>query len=354
LNRQTTEPLNNEFSGLRVLVSRRKELFGGDMHYAEIPGVNKPVSRVIQGSTMLGSDLDEANSFVLLDQVYELGCNTIDTAHVYSQGNSERVIGRWLQERGLREKIVIITKGAAHSKDRRRLTPFDIASDLHDSLARLKTGYIDLYLLHRDDLDVPVEPIIDALNEHLRAGRIHAFGASNWSHERIEAANTYASANGLQPFVASSPQFSLAESLDEPWPLCISISGSAGSAAREWYARTQMPLLIWSPLASGFFSGRFRRDNLHMFGEREWDEVVVRSYAREPNFQRLERTEILASEKGLTAAQIAVAYVMNQPMNIFAIVGPHSREKFKANVDASEVQLTPREMDWLDLKMDRR
>ena len=249
------------------------------MHYSEIHGVNKPVARLIQGSTMIGSDLNEAESCSLLDQVYELGCNTIDTAHVYSGGDSERIIGRWMHERGLREKVVIITKGAAHSKDRRRMTPFDIASDLHDSLARLKTDYIDLYLLHRDDHDLPFEPIIDALNEHLRAGRIDAFGASNWSHERIQAANAYAGANGLEPFVASSPQFSLADSHAEPWPLCLSISGSAGTAAREWYEQTQMPLLIWSPLASGFFSGRFRRDNLDQFGEREWDDVVLRTYA---------------------------------------------------------------------------
>jgi len=303
---------------------------------------------------MIGSDLDEAKSFALLDQVYELGGNTIDTAHVYSNGNSERIIGRWMQARGLRDKIVIVTKGAAHSEDRRRMTPFDIASDLHDSLARLKTDYIDLYLLHRDDPDVPFEPIIDVLNKYQRAGRLHAFGVSNWSHERIEAANAYAQANGLEPFVASSPQFSLAESLDEPWPLCISVSGSVGAAARVWYAQTQMPLLVWSPLASGFFSGRFRRDNLHTFGEREWDRVCVRTYASEANFQRLDRAGILAAEKGLTAAQIALAYVTNQPMDVFVAVGSSSGEKLRANVEASEVRLTSQEMAWLDLKTDTR
>src|SRR6185503_15321266 len=268
------------------------------MRYGGIPGVNKPVARVVQGSTMIGSDLDEAKSFALLDQVYELGGNTIDTAHVYSNGNSERIIGRWMQARGLRDNIVIITKGAAHSEDRRRMTPFDIASDLHDSLARLRTDHIDLYLLHRDDPDVPVGPIMDILNEHQQAGRFHAFGASNWSHQRIEEANAYARANDLAPFVVSSPQFSLADSLAEPWPLCLSISGSAGAAAREWYAQTQMPLLIWSPLASGFFSGRFRRDNLDQFGEREWDEVAIRTYANEANFQRFDRASVLAAEKG--------------------------------------------------------
>jgi aryl-alcohol dehydrogenase-like predicted oxidoreductase len=234
------------------------------------------------------------------------------------------------------------------------MTPFDIASDLHDSLARLRTDYIDLYLLHRDDLNVPLEPIVEALNEHIRTGRIHAFGVSNWSHERIEAANTYARANGLQPFVASSPQFSLADSQAEPWPLCLSISGSAGTVARAWYEQTQMPLLIWSPLASGFFSGKFRRDNLDQFGEREWDEVAIRTYANEENFQRLDRASILAAEKGLSPAQVAFAYVMNQPMNVFAVVGPHSPEKFKANIEANDVELTAQEMAWLDLRSDSR
>jgi 1-deoxyxylulose-5-phosphate synthase len=324
------------------------------MQYGEIPGVNKPVARVIQGSTMIGGDLDEVQSFALLDQVYELGCNTIDTAHVYCGGDSERIIGRWIQARGLRDEIVIITKGAAHSQDRRRMTPFDIASDLHDSLARLKTDYIDLYLLHRDDTDVSVEPIIDTLNDHLQAGRFHAFGASNWSHQRIEAANAYAKANGLQPLVSSSPQYSLAESLDEPWELCISISGADGVSAREWYEKTQMPVLAWSPLASGFFSGRFRRDNLHLFGEREWDEVAMRTYANEANFQRFDRASSLAAEKGLTTAQVALAYIMNQPMNLFAVVGPHSGEKFKANIETSQVHLTSEEIAWLDLRTDTR
>ena len=303
---------------------------------------------------MIGSDLDAKESFALLDQVYEMGCNTMDTAHVYGNGNSERILGQWIQTRGLRDKIIIVTKGAAHSEDRRRLTPFDIASDLCDSLARLKTEYIDLYLLHRDDPAIPVAPIVDALNEHLQAGRLHAFGASNWTHDRIEAANVYARANGLTLFAASSPQYSLADSFEEPWPLCLSISGPAGAAAREWYSQTRMPVLAWSPLASGFFSGRFRRDNLHLFGEREWDRVAVRTYANEANFRRLDRASALAQEKGLTAAHIALAFVMNQPMNLFAVVGPHSAGKFKANIETSEIQLTQAEMDWLDLRTDHR
>lgn len=320
------------------------------MIYGEVEGIKKPIARVIQGTTMLGSDLNEGESFSLLDQVYELGGNTLDTAHVYAGGNSERIIGKWMEARRLREKMTIITKGGAHSEDRRRMTSFDVTSDLFDSLARLKTNYIDLYLLHRDDTNLPVEPILHALNEHLQAGRIKAFGASNWSHHRLGAANTYAKANGLRSFVASSPQYSLADSHAEPWPLCLSISGEAGNEARGWYTKTNMAVMAWSPLASGFFSGRFHRDNLHTFGAREWDEVVVRAYAKESNFQRLERAELLAKEKEVTPAQIALAFVMNQPMNMYAVVGPHSVQKFKENVAAAELKLTQHELDWLDLK----
>ncbi|MFN8433509.1 MAG: aldo/keto reductase [Anaerolineales bacterium] len=322
------------------------------MIYAEVEGIKKPIARVVQGTTMLGSDLNEGESFSLLDQVYEFGGNTLDTAHVYAGGNSERIIGKWMEARRLREKMTIITKGGAHSEDRRRMTSFDVTSDLFDSLARLKTSYIDLYLLHRDDTNLPVEPILHTLNEHLQAGRIHAFGASNWSHQRLEAANTYAKANGLKSFVASSPQYSLADSHAEPWPLCLSISGEAGNEARSWYAKNNMAVMAWSPLASGFFSGRFQRDNLHTFGAREWDEVVVRTYAKEANFQRLDRAATLAKEKGVTAAQIALAFVMNQPMNMFSVVGSHSIEKFKANIEAAELKLTSQELKWLDLKVE--
>ena len=324
------------------------------MIYAEVEGIKKPIARVVQGTTMLGSDLNEGESFSLLDQVYEFGGNTLDTAHVYAGGNSERIIGKWMEARRLREKMTIITKGGAHSEDRRRMTSFDVTSDLFDSLARLKTSYIDLYLLHRDDTNLPVEPILHTLNEHLQAGRIHAFGASNWSHQRLEAANAYAKANGLKSFVASSPQYSLADSHAEPWPLCLSISGEAGNEARSWYAKNNMAVMAWSPLASGFFSGKFRRDNLNQFGEREWDEVVVRTYAKEANFQRLDRASLLAKEKGVTAAQVALAFVMNQSMNTFAIVGPHSKKKFAENIAAADIKLTLQEIDWLDLKNDNR
>lgn len=316
------------------------------MHYGKIPGVAKPVARLIQGTVMIGSDkLDY--SFKLLDDIYALGGNTFDAAHVYGQGDNERTLGRWIEERGLRDKVVIITKGAHHNADRRRVTPFDITADLHDSLARLRTNYIDLYLLHRDDPAAPVGPIVEVLNEHLAAGRIHAFGGSNWSHHRIEAANEYAARYGLTPFAVSSPHFSLAIQFKEPWPNCITLTGAANADARAFYASNNMPLLTWSSLAGGFFSGRFRPDNLDAFTA-YLDRLCVESYCYPENFARLERARQLAEQRGVSVAQIAMAYVMAQPFVVFPLVGCANGDEYAANAAALDVRLAPEDVLWLE------
>ena len=322
------------------------------MKYDYISGVGKPVSRIVQGTVMINSKtLDKG--FKLLDEIFELGCNTFDTGHLYGNGDNERSVGRWVNERGIRDKVVLIGKGAHQSQDRNRVTPFDITAHIFDSLARFKTDYIDMYILHRDDPAVPVGPIVEVFNEHVQAGRIHAFGGSNWSHERLQAANKYAAEHGLIPFAVSSSNMSLAIRMQEPWPGCLSLTVPEQKAARAWYAESQMPLIPWSSLAGGFFSGRFSRDNLDTF-ESGLDRVCIDAYCYEENFKRLDRTRELAAEKGLSLAQIAMAYVFSQPMNIFGLVGCQSGAEFKENLAAMELRLTPEEMAWLELRSDSR
>jgi aryl-alcohol dehydrogenase-like predicted oxidoreductase len=315
------------------------------MKYGQIPGISKPVARVVQGTTMI-STAEQERSSALLDAVLEQGGTTFDTAHVYGRGEVERALGQWIKDRGVRDQVVIVGKGAHPMDGRQRVTPADITSDLHESLERLGTDVIELYLLHRDDPSVPVGPIVEVLNEHLRAGKILAFGGSNWQPERIQEANEYAAARGLTPFVASSPNFSLAEQQRPPWEGCISVSGADGQAAREWYRAAGMPLFTWSSLAGGFFSGRFRRDNLDSFSSYS-DKIVVESYANESNFARLDRAQQLAAERGLSAAQVALAYVLSQPVTIHALVGCQTRDEFAQNVAAGELELTPAELAWL-------
>ena len=324
------------------------------MLFGEIPGVNKPVPRLFQGALRLVDD-DMGATLERFDAMYEAGATAFDTAHVYGSGKVDRGLGAWINARGLREKIVVLGKGAHHNDARQRVTPFDISSDIHDTLARMETDYIDLYILHRDNPTVPVGPIVERLNQHLDAGHIHAFGGSNWSVARLAEANAYAVERGLVPFAASSPQYSLAEQLKEPWPNCVSISGEQGREERVWYREQQMPLFTWSSLGGGFFSGRLRRDTLDQFAQGDYfDQLVAECYISDANFERLDRVETLAAEKGMSIPQIALAYIMRQPLNIFALVGCQNPDEFKANMAAIEVELTPDELAWLDLEKDER
>jgi aryl-alcohol dehydrogenase-like predicted oxidoreductase len=317
--------------------------------YGYVPGIDKPISRLVQGTIMVSDD-DRPGTFALLDSVYELGVTAFDTARQYGNGN-EAVVGRWVRERGLRDNVVIVGKGAHHSAERNRVTPQDIADDLDESLRQFGFDTIDLYLLHRDDLSVPVGPIVEALNEHLRAGKIRAFGGSNWSHERIAEANAYAEAHGLTPFVATSPQFSLVEQVDAPWPGCISIGGASCAAAREWYQRQQMAIFAWSSLAGGFLSGAFSRESDGALPP-EAAARTRRAYGTEANYERLERAQELGAELGLSVPQIALAYALSQPLILFAIAGSESRDEAVANAEASMTRLSPEQLAWLELRSD--
>jgi aryl-alcohol dehydrogenase-like predicted oxidoreductase len=316
------------------------------MEYGRIEGVNKPISRLVQGTLMMDKERMEW-SYALMDSIFAEGCTAFDTAHVYGNGENERNFGRWIRERGVRDQVVLIGKGAHHNADRQRVTHYDIEADLNDSFARFGFDYIDIYLLHRDDPSSPVGPIVEVLNQYQAAGKIGIFGGSNWSVERLEAANEYAYAHNLKPFAVSSPNFSLAAQHEPPWANCISIAAEQGKVSREWYAEHKMPLFTWSSLAGGFFSGRFRRDNLDSF-DGYFDKLAVSSYCREDNFQRLDRAEQMAQERGLTIPQIALAYVLSQPLDIYALVGCNTVEEFRANVAALNLKLTVEEIAWLE------
>ena len=184
----------------------------------------KKISDIVLGTMIIGLNNYE-ESARLLDCAYSLGINALDLANVYGGGDSERAVGKWMEERGNREEIYILTKGAHPNRDRARVTPYDIAADIMDSLVRLRTDYIDAYLLHRDDVTKPVGPIMDCLHEHLTAGRIRAFGGSNWTHGRIKEANAYAAEKNQTPMTVSSPNYGVCEQVEDPWgPGCVTIS----------------------------------------------------------------------------------------------------------------------------------
>jgi aryl-alcohol dehydrogenase-like predicted oxidoreductase len=197
--------------------------------------------------------------------------------------------------------------------------------------------------MHRDNVNVPVGEFVDCLNQHRAAGRIRAYGGSNWTTARLQAANDYAQRRGIPGFAASSPNFSLAHWNEPMWPDCLSASDAK---SRAWYRRTQMPLLAWSSQASGFFTGRFSPADQGNTAAAD----VVRVWFNEGNWERLRRAEKMAEIRGVSALQVALAYVLHQSLNIFALIGPQSAEELNTSAKALEVALTPTDLAWLDLE----
>ena len=229
-----------------------------------------------------------------------------------------------------------------------------MAGGASNSLAKLKTNHLDIYMLHRDDPTVPVGPIVEVLNRLYDEGKIGAFGGSNWTVERTEEANDYALKHGLQPFTVASPNFGLADQLGDPWGGgCVTISGPENKPDREWYARNHIPVFAYSTMARGFFSGRLESAHPEKAGE-VLDEAGMKGYCYPQNFERLRRCEILAREKGMSVAQIAMAWIFNQKdLDVYALTSPVTREMMRTNVDASEIRLTEDECKWLDLEIER-
>ncbi len=334
------------------------------MNYGRIEHVDKPVSRIAFGTAMPvmfaafrsvygdSSDFPErlGAAFALLDGMYAEGVNCFDCADHYG----EEPLGEWIEARGLRDKVVILTKGAHHNRWRKRVTPFDILHDVHNSLAKLRTDHIELYLLHRDDPSVPVGPLMDALNRCVDEGKLGAIGASNWTVERMEEANEYAAKHGMRGFTVASPNYGLAVQVEDPWGGgCVTISGSENRAARKWYADNRIPVFAYSAMARGFFSGKVHGDDPES-ARAVMDEPGLKGYAHPENFERLRRCEMLAKEKGTSVAKVALAWLFSQrELDVYALIATGRRENMRANVEASEMRLTDEECAWLDLEMGR-
>lgn len=302
----------------------------------------KRADRIIQGTAQLSS-LTQAQANALLDDVAAAGATTFDLAENYGGGKSEALFGGWLAGRGNRDDLFIITKGAHPYGGRNRVTSHDIGADIAGSLERLGCGFVDLYLLHRDDESVPIDEVVDVLHGLKARGLVNAYGLSNWRTQRIAAANEYAKARGYDPVSASSPHFSLAVPTESPWPGCVSLSGSDGAAERAFYAATGMPVLAWSSLAMGYFvvpaPGATTAAGLN---------EAVRVFDTPANAARRARAEELGARLGLSAPQVALLYVLSQPFDTHAIVGCRSGDEYRELRVLAERRLTAAEVGWLE------
>ena len=243
-----------------------------------------------------------------------------------------------MEERGNRDQLVILTKGAHHDRQGPRVNPEAIDRDLFESLERLRTERIELYALHRDDPSVPVGPIIEALNAHIEAGRIGAIGGSNWTWQRLQEANEYAATHGLVGFTfrQSKPKPSQGER--------AVLAGLRFSGRRyACLARRASATALVVVFAGAWI---FYRQVFARSARRCRSGAVFYSDA---NWERLRRAEQLAKEKGVTTIQIALAYVLNQPFPTCALIGARNPEELRSCEEGARIKLSPEETAWLDL-----
>ncbi len=304
------------------------------MNYGRVEHVDRPVSRLVMGCD---NQISFAQAAVLFDHWFEQGGNTFDTAHGYGGGLHERYLGQWMKHRGVRDQVNVIVKGC-HTP---RCDPISLSVELKISLERLQMECADIYLMHRDNPQYPASAFVDVLNEHVQAGRIKAFGGSNWSLSRVQEANEYAASKGLRGFTVLSNNLSLARMVNPVWTGCISVHSAE---SRAWLTERQIANFSWSSQARGFFlPGRATP-------EKTSDREMVHSWYSDDNFQRLARANELAARKGVAPINIAAAWVLGQPFPSFALIGPREVSETRTSLPGLDVTLTPEEMKWLNLE----
>ena len=303
------------------------------MKYLEIKGLNKKISRLI-----LGHDNQQnlSQTAIMNDDFFEKGGNAFDTAWLYGGGLQEQLLGQWMKLRGVRDECTVIVKGCHTPMN----DPIALVWQLNQSLDRLQIDCADIYMMHRDNENIPVAEFVDVLNEQVQKGKIKIFGGSNWKLDRVQQANEYAASKGLQGFSVVSNNFSLARMVNPVWGGCVAASDPD---SRKWFKETQTTLLSWSSQARGFFlPGRAAPD------KRE-DKELVNSWYSEDNFKRLERAKELAQKYGVSPINIALAYVLRQPFPTIALIGPRQLSETRTSLPGLNVELTPEEVEWLNL-----
>jgi predicted dehydrogenase/aryl-alcohol dehydrogenase-like predicted oxidoreductase len=316
---------------LNTISGRKLGPNGAAIPKRSIPGVAKPASIVALG-------FEDFRSFssgsILLDAFWEAGGNLFDTAYVYGAGYTEKLLGDWQKNRGVRKDMVIIGKGA-HSP---LCYPDMIGKQLTQSLDRLQTDHVDVYFMHRDNLEVPVGEFVDAMDAEVKAGRIRGpFGGSNWTRARMDEAIAYAERTGKQKPGVLSNNFALAEMLDPIWAGCVHASDEEWI---DWLTRRQIANFSWSSQARGFFTdraGRDKRDNAEL----------VRVWYSDKNFARRDRAVQLAERLGKSPIHVALAYVLAQPFASVPLIGPRTLGELEDSMQAFDIKLTPDDLRWL-------
>lgn len=324
------------------------------MNYVNLKDTDLNLSTICLGTDNFGTDLNEERAFEMLDAFVRGGGTFIDTANVYCRwipglnNCSEQIIGKWLKSRGAYKNVTIATKGGHYRVDTAeklpRVNEADIREDLEESLRSLGLDVIDFYWLHRDDLNRPIEEIIDVLEKLKAEGKIRYYGLSNYRTDRLVRGKEYLEAKGLNGPYGVSNQWSMASinpgGNTNSDPTLVEFSKEEYS----WHKETGVPVIPFSSTAKGFFE-RLKKAGVEVkdgqivsSGNIETiSEALRKAYLNEENLRAYEKLLGIQMETGHSLQALSVAYLISQPFQVFPISRTSNLEQLKDFLEAGGI-----------------
>ncbi|HET9379138.1 MAG TPA: aldo/keto reductase [Chthoniobacterales bacterium] len=320
------------------------------MQKRALPQTNLQVSVIGLGTDYFGTSVDRKQAVQIMDRYVESGGNLIDTAEIYAawfpggEHQSEKVIGDWLRERGLRDSLILSTKGAhpkLESMDVPRMSQREIESDLDSSLRRLGVDCIDIYWVHRDAPAVPAEEIVLALEALRKAGKIKHSGFSNWRLNRAEAARQAALRLGIPGFIASQNMWSLGqvnlENADPTWAYI-------DTDFVHWHGQHGFGAFPYLTQANGYFR-RLEQSSLDQVAT---DARVRTLFDHPENRKRFQRIQVLQKKTSFSVNQLVLGYLLNQPFPVFPLIGPKNITDLDDSLKSGDVSLSSEDVAFLE------
>ncbi|SVB75745.1 uncharacterized protein METZ01_LOCUS228599, partial [marine metagenome] len=309
------------------------------VEYRNLGRTGTKVSMLCLGCLMFGGKTKESDSMDIIDRAIDAGINFLDTANMYVRGVSEEMVGKALQRNGKRMHIVLATKvhfrmddddPNAQGNSRRH-----IIEQCEASLKRLQTDYIDLYQIHRPSAEVPIDETLRALDDLIQAGKVRYIGSSTFAAWQIMESLWVSKELGLNRFICEQPPYHLLDRRIE----------------RELVPMAQtygLALIPWSPMAGGFLTGKYQRNQEHPSDARYTDTNQKSDLFSDAAYDLLETVIAIANEKGCTPSQLALAWCAQQPGITSPIVGIRTMEQLEQNLGAIEVKITDQDRIRID------
>ncbi len=296
------------------------------------------VSRICLGTMTFGAGADEAMSFQIMDRFVELGGTFLDTANVYNNGVTEEIVGRWIKARGVRDEVVLATKvfgATGDGPNERGLSRIHIHQAVEASLRRLQTDVIDLYQIHRWDFDSPPDETLEALTDLVRQGKVRYIGCSNLKGWHLTQFLGLAEKHGWSRFVSIQPLYS-------------ALNRSIEAEVLDVCANEGIGVIPYNPLAGGVLTGKYRRGQPLPEDTRLSDSEMYRQrYYTDTTFDIVEAFVEAAAERGVTPAQLALAWVLAEPRITSPIIGARNLRQLEDTLGRLDFQLTPEDRETI-------